>query len=156
MKKNLLIAIALSLVIGFGGGYLLANRGSNTEKDYPHTDSSMKPHGMYEVSSANAPMVSFSVAEDAKSGWNITIDTRNFTFTPKNVNQANVEGEGHAHLYIEGEKIARLYGPYFHYAGDFDGTKTFRVTLNANDHSEYAIDGKVIEASLPVTHEDHN
>jgi hypothetical protein len=112
-------------------------------------------HEAYEVPAAQAPSVSLKVVEDAKSGWNVMLTTDQFTFTPENVNGENVVGEGHAHLYVDGVKVARLYGPYFHYPESFDGTRTFRATLNANDHSEYAVDGQVIEAVVDVTHEHH-
>jgi hypothetical protein len=92
------------------------------------------------------------VTEDAKSGYNIKILTTDFIFTPESVNGENVIGEGHAHLYVDGEKVGRLYSPYYHYDGSFEGTKTFSVTLNANDHGEYAIDGEVISTEVQITH----
>ena len=107
----------------------------------------------YEVEAEKAPKVELVVSEDAKSGYNIKIITTDYKFTPENVNQENIPNEGHAHLYIDGVKIARLYSPYFHYDGNFEGTKTFRVTLNANDHSEYALNGETIASEIQVTHD---
>ena len=46
-------------------------------------------------------------------GFNINIVTRNYWFTPKKVNQTNSPNDGHAEIYIHGEKI-RQYSPYFH------------------------------------------
>ena len=103
-------------------------------------------HSPFEVPAAGAPTVDIVVTEDAIAGFNIHIETTNFTWAPENVNTAPVAGEGHAHLYIDGEKIARLYGPDYHVGPGVDATLTshFRVTLNANDHSDYAVDGVVI------------
>ncbi len=122
------------------------------ENDHGSSDDTSHMHGVYEVAAVDAPSISLAVEEDAKSGWNVTVSTDGFTFTPQHVNGENVTGEGHAHLYVDGVKVARLYGPFFHYPEDFDGTRTFRVTLNANDHSEYAVGGQVIEATVDVTH----
>ncbi len=166
MKKDSVIAIVVSLVIGIGGGFAIANRTQNKEDtssevaEHTHSESDdhgsapmRHEHGVYEVDSNNAPTVDLAVEEDAKSGWNVTLKTSNFTFSPENVNKDNIQGEGHAHLYIDNKKIARLYGSYFHYDGQVDDTATFRVTLNSNDHSEYAVNGKVIEASKEIAHE---
>jgi hypothetical protein len=113
----------------------------------------MHPHSKYEVSAAEAPKVELVVTEDAKSGYNVKIIATDFTFKPESVNSENILGEGHAHLYVDGVKVGRLYSPYFHYDGDFEGSKTFKVTLNANDHSEYAVDGEVIYSEVVVTHD---
>ncbi|MCA9332414.1 hypothetical protein KDA00_00915 [Candidatus Saccharibacteria bacterium] len=164
MKKNLITVAVLSIIVGLGGGYLIANTMSDSTDSHMHeetmiaesddhsSESMTHAHEMFTVDKENAPTVSFTVEEDAKSGWNIKVVTTNFTFTPENVNGDNIAGEGHAHLYVDNVKVARLYGPYYHYDGSFDGTKTFKVTLNANDHSEYAVDGQVIQAEQQVTH----
>lgn len=159
MKREYIFA-AVALVFGVCGGFGLAQVTSSSDSNDSAEHSSEEEsthahdHGMYEVSSEEAPSVQLIVEEDAKSGWNVHIMTENFTFAPEHVNGENVLGEGHAHLYVDGEKT-RVYGNYFHYPETFDGTKTFRVTLNANDHSEYAVDGEVIEAAVNVTH-DHD
>ena len=50
----------------------------------------------------------------------------------------HVAGEGHAHVYVDGEKIARLYGPWLHIPSLSPGA-VVEVTLNANDHRPLAI-----------------
>jgi hypothetical protein len=158
-KQNELITVmVLSLILGIGGGYLI---GAAVTDNPLETSSSMSAdmntttmHSTtYEVPADQAPKVELVVVEDAKSGYNIKIITTDFMFTPENVNGDNVVGEGHAHLYVDGEKIGRVYGNYYHYNGSFEGTKTFMVTLNANDHSEYTVDGEPIVAKVAVTHD---
>lgn len=154
-RQTLLVVTVLALGIGAGIGYLIADAqdsesAAHTQDEHAH--SGQTAHEMFMVSPEQAPSVDFSVEEDVKSGWNITINTSNFRFTPEKVNGENTIGEGHAHLYVDGEKIARLYSPYFHYDESFDGTREFRITLNANDHSEYAVNGEVIEAVKSVSH----
>jgi hypothetical protein len=165
---SLLIVIGVVLILVFGlivglAFAALDGRGIADVAPSPHsvddhshsTDDAMAhSHSMmqFAVDSENAPTIDFVVEEDTKSGWNITLTTTNFVFAPENVNEAPVVGEGHAHLYVDDVKIARLYGPYFHYDKNFDGSKVFRVELNANDHSVYAVDGEPIDKEVTVTH----
>jgi hypothetical protein len=159
-QRELIIVMVLSILLGAGGGFVLgANTGSDTVETAHSADTMTEemPHShsaeMFTVSADEAPSLKIMVTEDAKSGYNVRLMTENFTFTPESVNGENVIGEGHAHLYVDGEKIGRLYGPDFHYDGNFEGTKTFKATLNANDHSEYAVDGEAISAEVAVTHD---
>lgn len=161
-KSNQVLIGLVIAILAFGGGFLLSQAmGENESAD--HDDSSMTTEShshsdvaLYNVPAEVAPTVAVAVNEDAKSGWNVQIITTGFTFTPENASSLpNVIGEGHAHLYVDGEKVARVYGNWFHYPENFDGTKEFKVTLNANDHSDYAINDEVISASVSVTH-DHS
>lgn len=160
-QKELIMVMVLSLALGVGGGYALGASANNTDSK-KSTDSSKMEHAhaghkhdhkMFEVSEQEAPKVELVVSEDPMSGYNVKIIATDFTFTPEDVNGDNVVGEGHAHLYVGDEKVARLYSPHYHYKGNFEGTKNFRVTLNANDHGEYAVGGEVIEAEVKVTHD---
>ena len=47
-------------------------------------------------------------------------------------------GEGHAHIEIDGVKIARWYGSWGHIPWLPRGEHELRVSLNTNDHQEYA------------------
>jgi hypothetical protein len=91
------------------------------------------------------------VTQDELQGWNIQINTTNFTFTPQKFGQPHVVGEGHAHLYLDGEKIARVYGPWYHLSGLLPGTHILKVTLNANTHDEYVYEDKVIMDTTRIT-----
>lgn len=98
------------------------------------------------------PTVTHLVFPDAMDGYNIQILTSNFTFTPAGINRAVVEGEGHAHLYVNGSKVSRIYGSWIHLpsAALAAGVNVVSVTLNANDHSEWAQDGVAIASSVQV------
>lgn len=96
-------------------------------------------HDQVDVSDVeNIPAVSLNVSEDSKSGWNLNIQTENFEFDPKNANAEHVNGFGHAHLYINGEKITRLYGEWYYIDQALlkDGENEIMVTLNTNDHKD--------------------
>ncbi|MEP0963363.1 MAG: hypothetical protein ABJQ70_14195 [Roseobacter sp.] len=113
-------------------------------------------HGRVEVSAVGAPQVDITVEQDPMNGWNVTLSTNNFTFTPQLVNGANKDNTGHAHLYVGGVKIARLYGPHFHIPSLPVGDHDISVNLSSNDHSYYIIDGNRIAARTTVTQEDIN
>lgn len=155
-QKDVIMVAILSLLLGLGGGYLIGNALSDQQTVTPEAMTEPTPTmhtTMFEVPADKSPKLELVVTEDAKSGYNIKLITTDFTFTPESVNKQNVIGEGHAHLYINGEKIGRIYGNYYHYNGTFEGSKTFLATLNANDHSEYAVDGSVIKSEVIVTHD---
>jgi hypothetical protein len=96
------------------------------------------------------PEIRFDMVEDELGGLNINISTTNFVFTPENVDGEHVPGEGHAHLYIDGSKVARVYGKWFYIPPLDPGTYTIRMTLNANTHETYITGGGSIEAIREV------
>ena len=107
-------------------------------------------HGSIEVARVGAPEVTMTVAKDPTGGWNLTLVPVNFTFTPQAVNRENTPNTGHAHLYVNGQKMARLYGPYFHMPDLPPGQHEITVALSSNDHSFYTVDGVRIEARATV------
>ena len=118
-----------------------------TESDHSHKHK----HDQIEISShSEKPAVSLEVARDAVGGWNIYLKVKNFRFAPENVNGSPVPGEGHAHLYVDGEKVARLYGPWFHLGSLSSGRHTISVTLNANNHASLVLNGTPVEASAEI------
>lgn len=100
---------------------------------------------------AEAPSIAVELAPDPVGGWTLHVITERFTFAPEHANTAHVFGEGHAHLYVDGEKLARLYGPWFHIPTLPPGEHELTVTLNANDHRVYGQNGRPIQAVVTVT-----
>ena len=98
-----------------------------------------------------APAVGIAVRRDAMTGWNVELSIENFTFAPERASGAHQMGEGHAHLYVDGAKVARLYGPWFHIAALSPGVHTIEVKLSTNDHAIYAVNGREVSASARVT-----
>lgn len=109
-------------------------------------------HNLYQhPTGTEAPTVKLHVTADAKSGFNLMIQTTNWTWAPEKVNTDPVPNEGHAHLYVDGVKLGRLYGPHYHLTGLKPGQHDIRVTLNANDHSDYAVgDHSKLESTVSV------
>ena len=96
------------------------------------------------------PTVSFEVIKDPKSGWNLFLNVENFKFNARAASTEHVDGEGHAHLYINDKKITRLYGPDFFIENLDEGENNIRVELSSTNHGPLTVEGKYIDASVIV------
>lgn len=109
------------------------------------------------------PSVTVEVTEDPTSGWNLHAEVEGHEFAPESASTEAVDGEGHAHIYVDGEKLTRLYGEWY-FLGDLEpGEREVRVELSANDHSPLAVDGAVVDDTVTIevageegTHEDES
>jgi hypothetical protein len=107
-------------------------------------------HPRYEVPAGEAvPSVMLHASKDLNGGWNIHLMTENFTFTPENSGNQDVPAEGHAHLFLNGKKIARVYGNWFH-ASIPKGKNKLKVNLTTNSHKDYYSNGKPIEHEVEI------
>ena len=103
------------------------------------------------VEAANAMSVSVEAVADSVSGINVHVMPLGFTFAPESVNGENVDGEGHARVYVDGVKISRVYTPWL-YLGEVEpGEHEIRVILNANSHGEYTYGDEKVEATTHIT-----
>ena len=117
--------------------------GNSTGSDgHRHSQPRKMPAG------SDAPSITAALHEDTVSGWNLHVITSGFRFAPENASKEHVTGEGHAHVYVNGKKIARLYGPWLHIAGLPAGKAVVKVTLNSNDHRPLFIRDKPLEVSV--------
>jgi uncharacterized Zn-binding protein involved in type VI secretion len=108
-------------------------------------------HGTIEISQDQPmPNVKLMVMPDAMSGWNMQVQLENFTFAPERVNADSKTTEGHAHLFLNGRKVARLYGTWYHIPSLPAGKNQLRVSLNTNKHEDLTYQGKAIEATTIV------
>ena len=111
----------------------------------------MDDHGsMGGIEGPQGMAVSIQAVLDSVSGMNVHLTTTNFTFAPQEVGGAHVPGHGHAHIYVDGVKVGRLYGEHYHLGSIGPGEHRLRATLNANTHEEYAVGGAVVEDSITV------
>ena len=110
-------------------------------------------HGPIESEVPVSVGVAATVEDDG--GVNVRINAENWRWAPENVNGANIAGEGHAHIYVNGAKINRVYGPDYHIKNLPPGEHQIRVTLNANGHNALLVDGEPVEAATTVTVADH-
>lgn len=112
--------------------------------DHHHHDTLEIPAGQ------PVPTVQVVVHPDAMEGWNLEIQTTHFRFAPEQINQANQPGLGHGHLYINGEKQGRIYGPWLHLAQLPPGANEITISLNANGHEALTHNGQPIAATVMI------
>ena len=98
----------------------------------------------------SVPTISIEVTEDPVEGWNLRIRTTDFEIVPENVSTDHVDGEGHMHLYIDGEKVSRIYGEWHHIGALEPGEHEVRVELSSNDHSALAVGGEIIDNAATI------
>ena len=113
---------------------------------------------------APLPGLSLKLSRDAIDGFNLQVLTENFTLGAPPVAKSLAELTGlardadsgfmlgHGHLYINGQKLQRLYGTRVHLplALFFGGVNQVTVTLNNHGHRYWAIDGRQIHATLII------
>ena len=97
-----------------------------------------------------APSLDVAVTPDPMSGWNVHAAVENLVFAPRSAGLDPVDGEGHLHQYVDGEKVARLYGEWWHLDPLTAGEHEITVEATANDHSPYVIDGEPIAATVRI------
>lgn len=160
MSRSLAL-FGIGLIFGGGTGFLVAASAGITLDGHDHGDPNAHGHATTSadhahhhgeplvVEGALAPVVRIAVTQDPMSGWNLHVETQNFRFAPENASTAHVPGEGHAHVYVDGVKLARLYAPWMH-LGDLPAGAEVEVTLNSNDHKVFQVDGQSVSASMTV------
>lgn len=108
-------------------------------------------HPRYDVPvDAPKPSVMIHPEKDSNGGWNIHFMTSNFKFLPASSEREDKVNEGHAHLYLNGKKIGRVYGEWIHLALP-SGTNKLKVTLNTNSHKDLFIDGKPVSSEIEIS-----
>ena len=122
--------------------------GANPYRDTPMDALMHDPSRIINLEAAAAPSLDLQVYALADGSFNIQLQTSKFTFTPQNIDMAPVIGEGHAHLYVDGVKIARLYSEWHHLPTLPPDAETLTVALYANNHQGFAVNGKLISASV--------
>jgi plastocyanin len=113
-----------------------------------HDDAMTGSHGTIE---SGVPLgVQIETMVDDQGGVDVKINTDGWRWAPENVNGKSAPGEGHAHLYVDGAKIGRAYGPYQYVNPLEPGSHQIRVTLNDNGHDDLTSNGFPMEASVIV------
>ena len=95
--------------------------------------------------SHTVPTIKGAITQNSSGTWLLEIITDHFSFTPKKIGSDKVNyNEGHAHLYMNGEKVNRIYGNYYNLDYLSPGTYQFKVTLNGNNHGVFTHNGEEI------------
>lgn len=116
-----------------------------------HAEPHQQHHQTLEIPEGQPlPTVSLIAHPDPVRGWNLEIQTTNFAFAPERVNQAHQLGEGHGHLYLNGEYVSRIYGNWLHIPALPPGRHELTVRLNSNSHEALTHQGQPLEATVEV------
>ncbi len=144
--------------------YLLLGVAAITHASHPAGQGHEKPHGLVPVPSGlPAPQIGLELFEDQVSGYNLEINLRHFVLVPpveelmvkvKELMNRKVTGSlmGHAHLYINGQKLMRLYSPYIHLPENLfvEGINVITVSLNNHQHDTWTVGQQEIQATLTI------
>ncbi|WP_299580317.1 hypothetical protein [uncultured Microbulbifer sp.] len=127
----------------------------------PHAGHNGDPHPVVEIPvHVAAPRIELEISRDTMSGFNLHIAYDRFELeSPRYANEAPQRFlEGHAHLYINGVKIQRLYAADLHLPEKWlkPGFNQITVTLNAHDHSTWSRGGKRVLATLFIQRDRNN
>lgn len=95
----------------------------------------------------NPPSVKIRLVKDAhtRGALNLFLDLKNFRFAAEEVNKSSRINEGHAHLYVNGKKLTRLYSAFYFMDKLPKGDLEIRVTLNTNMHEDLSHRGKIVQ-----------
>jgi len=162
MKKHFILALMTLTVI-------TNNVSAQTE---PNKQSSMMKmtmdHSHLPIaapSNAPKPALSLSLTKDAMSGYNLHLQLARYQLMPPPEGVVSMSElmsatrdqetgfiEGHAHLYINGIKIQRVYGLDVHLPATHfkQGVNTVSVTLNNHGHMYWTVDEKKVVSTLYI------
>jgi len=119
---------------------------------YSHSDGIFTIH---EVSEKVAPKASLELQKDPTGGFNVHVVTSNFVWRPEQASKKHVSGEGHAHVYLDGRKIMRIYNEWFHLnTYQFStraGEQLLSIEFVGNDHAPYTVQGVPIGSEQIIT-----
>ncbi|MBU8906474.1 hypothetical protein [Desertibacillus haloalkaliphilus] len=116
------------------------------ESRHHYTSNHKGLHEQIEIpSDVSVPAIDGMITRDYSGSWLLKVETENFEFAPE---KAGIETEsfheGHAHLYINGEQLNRLYGEYYNIGELNAGTYEVIVSLHANNHGALTYNGEMI------------
>lgn len=160
MDRKILMLL-IGLFFGGGIGFLIAAGNGITLDGHDHASGHGGGHDHSTTTpivlpdNNTAPMLSAQVLKDPASGWNLKVETTNFRFAPENAGTDHIEGEGHAHVYVNGAKIARIYSNWYHIDHLPEGQIMIEVALNSNDHRQLVVGSKPLRVGVMVINEEN-
>jgi len=158
--KNIfiLLAIILNVIINDVNAQSSENNKILIKMDHSHMPIAVPSH-------IEKPSLSLLLKKDTMSGYNLHVQIQSYRLMPPPTSIVNMTKlmsatvdkqtgfvEGHAHLYINGTKIQRIYGldvhlPEKHFK---EGLNTISVTLNNHGHLHWTVDDKKVVSTLYI------
>jgi len=145
-----LIVVVVAFLSGLILGFNQASKTSQVPEMRPAGNTMpLHTHEKREVT-LPYPTLDVEIVPDTKMGWNIYLETTNFKFAPENVNTEYKTGEGHAHLYVNGERLTRLYAPWYYLKELPSGENVVTISLSGNDHSDLYVLGEAVAVTETI------
>lgn len=141
--RNLILGGIVFLIVLVAGIMLLVKDPLNVSDSYrPGQDS--VPASAVPVNKpvgSEKPTLNLDIAVDGTTA-EVSLLTQNFEFVADHgdMNQAPVFGQGHAHLYLNGEALDMIYQPEFILKKLPKGEHELRVELNYSNHLPYKVE----------------
>lgn len=100
---------------------------------------SMMMHALDDgIKETPAPTLNIApVGTPLAEGFDVSLETENFTFLKPDDGAPHVSGEGHGHVYLNGLKLGRAYADVFKVGALPSGSYTLTIGLFANSHQPY-------------------
>ncbi len=96
-----------------------------------------------------APEISIEVTGDNERGWTVSTSITNYTLADMTAAD-HVPGEGHAHIWLDGQVITMISEPTVVIPTLDPGTHEIIVTLSSNTHMEYTRGGERLMARTTI------
>ena len=81
----------------------------------------------------------------------VRVTAEGWRWAPESMDMEHEPGAGHAHIYVDGVKVGRVYSSRYRLSDLESGERHILVTLNTNDHKRLTLNGDPVEASASVT-----
>lgn len=95
------------------------------------------------------PEITMDMSQDEDGKYVVTIDTDNFTWAEEGTIASTDLAQGHAHIYIDGEKLSATYAPEYELPEMEAGVYEVSVSLVSADHRELLLN------NIPIADNDY-
>ena len=117
-----------------------------------HSHSTDAAHDHEEAHESEVPVgVDISAEVEDGGGVIVHVMAEGLRWAPESIDREHEPGAGHAHIYVDGVKVGRVYSSRYRLSGLESGERHIRVTLNTNDHKRLTLNGEPVEASATVS-----
>ncbi|WNC17317.1 hypothetical protein [Brevibacillus brevis] len=140
--RNLILGGIVFLIVLVAGIVLLVKDPLHVSDTYRLGDESVTASTVPQQSGdAQKPSLNMDIKVDGTTA-EVSLLTQNFQFVEENgdMSQQPVFGQGHAHLYLDGEAKGMIYHPEFLLKKLPKGEHELRVELNYSNHLPYKVE----------------
>lgn len=138
----LLILLAINYVVQnkdtlFGEHDPNATLEVNTQDEHEAHDD----HGVANVDQGDAPTPTLQVTHQVEgTELKLKFQIEHFNLTMERMDKGNKYGEGHIHLYVDGQKVTKIFEHEYVWQGLTKGEHEIKVELAHNNHEPYGVE----------------